>query len=188
MQFRKNFIVMLAALLLSNAAAQETVPVVDELGEFITQLEQRDALSSKENAHVGYIVSTYGIAENEAREIVSHARRLEDPVYPRYADILGIVEVESAFKRLAKSKGDCVGLMQLKYMFHRQGLRSKRELMHIGVNMEKGSAYLRELFSQLKGNVSGTVMAYRVGPGSYKSGLRDRKYLAKINKAKRNFS
>jgi membrane-bound lytic murein transglycosylase MltF len=202
MQFRKLF--LLPALIVASitAHAQEISEAIEKfeaaqvshydneaLERVIAGLElKQEETSPKEDPHVEYISSRYNVPRQEAMQIVANARKYADPVFPKYEDIMAIAEVESSFNRKAKSKGDCLGLMQLKYAYHKATIRAKRELFDIETNMRIATSYLRDLFSQPKvNNRSRVYSSYNTGLGAFLKGKRNKVYAAKVQKARKNY-
>jgi len=207
MQFRKYIILLVLALLATvipntGYATQEDADAVpefissdkqdadvDAIGDLIAKLEsqqQQDRFSSKEESHIEYIVNRYKISREDAEAIVENAKKLADPVFPKYSDILAVIEVESNFNRKASSKGNCLGLMQLKYAYHKSEVKSRKELFDIAVNMRIATTYLSDLFSQVN-NSSLSYSSFNTGLGAFQKGKRNRIYMARVNKAKHNF-
>jgi soluble lytic murein transglycosylase-like protein len=53
-------------------------------------------------------------------------------------------------------------------------------------NIRVGSAYLRELYENLKSRQA-AIMAYNLGEGAYRSGRRNVKYFKLVDRSTRNF-
>lgn len=170
------------------AHAQKVKVHKDRLGKFIKTLDKKEApaLHSKEERHVEYISTKYRVSESDAKAIVNAAQSNADPVFPKYEDIMAVVEVESAFKRRA-GNARCYGLMQLKYAYHKATIRRQEQLYDIETNIRIGAAYLKELHPQVGRNGSSAVSAYNTGFGSFLNGRRNKAYVNKVSKAKRNF-
>jgi membrane-bound lytic murein transglycosylase MltF len=209
MQFRKLFLLPVAILVASLTPiithAQEAVAIVEQLHadqlpspydeeamqSMITGLDtvQQEGLSEKEEKHLAYISERYKLPRAEAMEIINLAKEHAHPVFPKYEDILGTIEVESAYNRKAKSPGECLGLMQLKYVYHKATIRNKKDLLVARTNIRIASAYMNELFQQIKSNARGAVYsAFNTGPGAYRQGKRNRVYAKKVAKARANYA
>jgi hypothetical protein len=93
--------------------------------------------------------------------VITIARELAYKDFPRAADILAIIRIESAFNPKAKNKMSN-GIMQVNY-----GPFNIRE------NMVKGVALLREYY-EMTHSVIGAVKSYNIGIGNYFDGLLKR--------------
>ena len=110
-----------------------------------------------------------------AHAIVQEARRhgLEPDL------VMAVIEVESAGYHLAESHVGAMGLMQL-LPSTAQELAGKLEIEWMGpdtlfdpiINVQLGTAYLRELADRYDGNVNIALAAYNWGPGRIDRRLR----------------
>lgn len=93
--------------------------------------------------------------------------------------VMGVIEVESAGYHLAESHVGAMGLMQLLPSTGKE-LAGKLEIEWMGpdtlfdpvINIQLGTAYLRELADRYDGNVSLALAAYNWGPGRIDRRLR----------------
>jgi len=203
MQFRKKILLLVLAgltAIFNLCTAQEalvpefisadtTVSVPDDLEVLIISLEskQKEGFSSKEEGHIEYIVKRYKVPRFDAEEIVFNAKKNSNPIFPKYADILAISEVESHFDRKVSSRGNCLGLMQLKYAYHKGDVKHRKDLFDIDVNMRIATTYLSDLFSQVKKSERSSYSAFNTGLGSFLKGKRNQVYIARVVKARLNF-
>lgn len=193
MQFRNKIlpIILLVAMSLFAFMVKAQDLLLDKPAEM--QVETKETTSSKDADHIRYITSKYSkISVKEATLIVETAHKNADPVYPKYEDIMAVTEVESAFYRLAKL-GTCQGLMQLDYVYYGDK-KHRRGLFDPETNIRRGAAHLNELANTLvrkhktkKLDDTNVLSAYRTGLGDFLRGVRDRAYIAKVSKAKKNY-
>ena len=111
------------------------------------------------------------------------ASKYADPVFPKYRDIMGVIEVESTFNPKARN-GHSLGLMMIDAPSHRGKFRRAQDLYDPDLNVRLGVEYLKELYEKF-GSREAAIMAYNVGPGNYLRGMRPKVYLAKVRKATR---
>ena len=91
-------------------------------------------------------------------KVVHIARELAYPDFPRAADILAIIRIESGFNPKAKNKMSN-GIMQVNY-----------GPFDIRSNMIKGVILLRQYY-EMTHSVIGAVKSYNIGIGNYFNGL-----------------
>ena len=110
-----------------------------------------------------------------ARSIVAEARR--NQLEPRL--VLAVIAVESAGNAFAVSPVGALGLMQVmpatgEELARRLGVawRGPHELFDPFVNVQLGSAYLRELADRYAGDLAAALAAYNWGPGRIDRRLR----------------
>jgi len=126
-----------------------------------------------------FAVRHTALAERErvrlARAIVREARRQE--LEPDL--VMAVIEVESAGYHLAESHVGALGLMQLLPSTGKE-LAGKLGIEWMGpdmlfdpiINVQLGTAYLRELADRYEGNVNIALAAYNWGPGRIDRRLR----------------
>jgi hypothetical protein len=108
--------------------------------------------------------TSYKVPLSISDRIVKAADRNAYSDFPSRNDILAIIAVESSLNPSASNRGN-EGLMQIRKKSHLSKLLG-RNLYNIEVNIEIGSAVLREYFLQLKSKKA-AVLAYNVGIGNY---------------------
>lgn len=127
-------------------------------------VEMRRVRAELERARTvhGY-ASRYRIETDLARAIYDIAR--EEGIAP--ATAFRLVQVESNFKRTARSTADALGYTQIQVPTARFYERSVTEarLMQRDVNLRLGFRYLRDLLSQFDGDMHLALLAYNRGPG-----------------------
>lgn len=116
-----------------------------------------------------------------AKEIVAMAEANEDKVFPKAADILAVIAIESKFDPTAKNAG-AFGLMQIQYGHHKARFQSKTDLMDPLYNIRAGTAILHEYNVALRGNKEATILAYQAGIGGYLTGDTKQDYLQKYQR------
>jgi soluble lytic murein transglycosylase-like protein len=115
----------------------------------------------------GVVLNKYKVSKNAAWEIVSHAIKHEDKVFPKAEDILAIIGIESSFNPMAKSKlkhDPAVGLMQVRPKVW--GL-SKSSLITPEEQIKTGSKILKNYYVRTGGKKD-AVHAYNVGITNFK--------------------
>lgn len=166
------FITIIAALLSSFCPLSSAKEIDKEIHAIMVAERTAEKISGK-----------YRVDEKLARKIAKLARKYEHPVFPRYADIIGIITVESAFDPRAKNAG-CVGLMQMSRTFHKSRVRRPSDLYIPEENIRAGAEYLRELHQRL-GSRKAAIMAFNLGESWYRSGRRNAVYYQKVDSASR---
>ncbi len=166
---RSSALVAVAAV----AAAESSLPE-EQGGEDDIQSTQRAARN---------IANSLDVPETTAWKIVALARKYEDPVFPKYRDIIGIIAIESRFDPKARN-ANCLGLMQMNRFYHRGRVRASKDFYNPEENIRAGVEYLKELHSSLKSRRA-AIMAFNLGEGWYRSGKRNAKYVSDVDKAAR---
>jgi len=105
--------------------------------------------------------------------------------------ITAVIHAESNFKPTARSHAGAMGLMQI------NGVTAKylglKNIFDPNSNIEAGSRYLRELYSQFNGRIELVLAAYNAGPGAVKKykGIppykETKKYVTKVLKLYRYY-
>ena len=163
-----------ALVAVAAVAAVENSRQDDQEGEDDIQSTQRAASN---------IAKSLDVPETTAWKIVALARKYEDPVFPKYRDIIGIIAIESRFDPKARN-ANCLGLMQMNRFYHRDKVRAPKDFYNPEENIRAGVEYLKELHSSLKSRRA-AIMAFNLGEGWYRSGKRNAKYVADVDKAAR---
>jgi hypothetical protein len=114
-------------------------------------------------------------------DVVFLAAELAHPVFPKAADILGVVAVESRFKPNARNR-ESRGLMMVDYPSHKRKIVRASDLYDPRTNMTIAVAYLRELYEKYRSRRA-AIMAYNSGPGAYDRGVRSVAYFKKVDAA-----
>ena len=136
---------------------------------------------------VSYITSKYGVPEATAWKIVTLASKYADPVFPKYRDIMGVIEVESSFDPKARN-ARCLGLMQMNRFYHRTRFASQKDFLVPEENIRAGAEYLKELYVNLRFSRRAAIMAFNLGEGWYRSGKRNNEYFVTVDRATRRYS
>jgi soluble lytic murein transglycosylase-like protein len=152
----------------STAAATEAV-AARMAGEFATRHdaaspEMRLVRAQLERAKaVHAFAQRYRIDTGLAGAIYDAARR--ESIAP--ATAFRLVQVESNFKRTARSTADAFGYtqVQLPTARHYDRTVTVERLMDRDVNLRLGFRYLRDLLSQFEGDMHLALLAYNRGPG-----------------------
>ena len=119
------------------------------------------------------VVAVIGYIQPPA-EIISITRELAYSDFPKAADILSIIRIESGFNPEAKNKNS-YGVMQV-----------NDGSWELSKNMQQGTNLLREYYIRT-GSKKAAIMAYNVGIGNYfRSRLRvsQQEYLMKFNQVR----
>ena len=98
--------------------------------------------------------------------------------------VMGMMETESTFDPMARSKSGALGLMQVKpetadWIRGKMGEPEGVDLFDPEENVLTGMLYLKYLKDRFK-SVSKAVQAYNVGPGGFERGRRNQDYLRKV--------
>lgn len=121
-----------------------------------------------------FISNKYKVNIFFIRDVVKHSYQIGHKTqFPTATDILAIIAIESSFDKYAKSKAKAKGLMQILY---------KDTSFDIRTNIADGVNLLNDYKGRLP--IEGTIQAYNVGIGNYKSGMRNKNYLHKFKLAK----
>lgn len=152
----------------STAAATEAV-AARMAGDFATRhdaasAEMRLVRAALERANTVHSYATrYRIDPELAGAIHDIAR--EEGIAPAMA--FRLVQVESNFKRTARSTADAFGYTQVQLPTARHYDRNVTvtRLMERDVNLRLGFRYLRDLLAQFEGDMHLALLAYNRGPG-----------------------
>lgn len=128
------------------------------------------------------LAKRYRVSESLVQEVVDLAYKYESPTFPKAADILAIVGIESSFDPSAKSAlrtDPAVGLMQV-----RPGVWNIKpgDLATVEQQIKHGAQILSHYYKKL-GNKEDAVMAYNIGITSFNRGRRNERYVAKYRDA-----
>lgn len=129
------------------------------------------------------IAAKYRINPKLAQTIVELAVKHEDEVFPKAADILAVIGVESSFNPKAVSRlrhDPARGLMQV-----RPGIWKidPKELNDIEKQIEAGVYVLKRYYGRA-GSAEGALHAYNIGITSYRKGKKNPAYVAKVEREK----
>lgn len=128
----------------------------------------------KGDSRVSYITSKYNKTNSkEMYELLYIIKGETDNTFPTIDDVLALIEIESSFRHSAISSANAKGYMQIKY----------RKTDSIRDNVKAGVWLLRDYNSRLKSQDS-ALIAYNVGIGNYRAGMRNHSYLNKFKKAR----
>lgn len=124
------------------------------------------------------IAKKYRVSRKLVQQVVGLAYKYEDPTFPKAADILAIVGIESSFNPKSRSRlrrDPAIGLMQV-----RPGIWniSLAELRSIESNIKHGANILRHYYKKL-GSAEAAVQAYNLGLTKFRKGGRNKRYVAK---------
>ena len=125
------------------------------------------------------ILKKYKISPKLATKVATLAKKYEHSTFPKAADILAIVGIESSFipSSVSKLKKDpAVGLMQVRpkiWGLDRQGL-----LNDLDLQVKSGADVLHKYYKVL-GSKEDAVHAYNVGLGNFRRGKHNIKYVHK---------
>lgn len=120
----------------------------------------------------------------DARRISSSSIKFEDPIFPTRLDIISIIAVESKFNCRAVSGGN-YGCMQINRRVWRTTFKSE-VFTRTENNINAGSIILRKYHNSLNTRDS-TIIAYNIGITAYQRGVRNLRYLTKVNTEYNNF-
>lgn len=122
-----------------------------------------------------YISNKYKVDKEDIKDVVKTAYFLgDDKTFPTPIDILSIIAIESSFNKFALSRTKDKGVMQVSY---------KPTSFDILINMQDGVHLLVTYRKSLPKDA--TIQSYNLGIGRYKEGKRNKTYLSKFNKIKR---
>ena len=135
--------------------------------------------------HVSRILSTFKISRPFAEEVVGLAHKYGNDTFPKAADILAVISIESSFRPNVKSKlkrDKAVGLTQIrpKVWSH---LIAPGELKTIE-NQVRYSAMILALYYTKLGDEQSAINAYNVGITAHKRGDRNDTYVSRFNDAR----
>lgn len=137
------------------------------------------------DGHVGAVHTTLRARMKgfDAAEMAAVARVLEESSVAYNLDpylLLGLISVESSFRRHRSSGAGALGLMQLLPSTAVRVARTQRvewwgpETLYDPVrNVRLGAAYLRRLLNHYQGRLDWALTAYCHGPGRVRKALRD---------------
>lgn len=119
-----------------------------------------------------------------ALAVAELAKKHEKPVFPKAADILSIVGIESSFRPDAVSdlvKDPAIGLTQIRPGKNNlDPVRLKTDIEH---QIEQSSAILNKNYRLLK-DEEAAIISYNVGRAAYKQGKYTQDYITKFKKEK----
>lgn len=126
------------------------------------------------------IASEYRVDLDLVQQIVDTAFRLEDKEFPKAADILAIIGVESSFNPNSRSSlrhDPAIGLMQV-----RPGIWDLKpsDLASIEDQIKHGAHILKRYYRKT-GSAEDAIQAYNLGITSFRRGDRNPRYVAKYN-------
>lgn len=141
--------------------------------------KQEKTIAERTVELTGAVLNKYNVNKDDAWQIVSHAIKHEDKIFPKAEDILAIVGIESSFKPQAKSKlkhDPALGLMQVRPKVW--GL-TKTELSTPEEQILVGSKILKHYYTKT-GNSKKAVHAYNVGITNFNNNRKlNPEYVAK---------
>ncbi|HET9152449.1 MAG TPA: transglycosylase SLT domain-containing protein [Gemmatimonadales bacterium] len=152
----------------STAAARDAV-TAHIAGDFDTKLDRAHDELRLVRAELDRAVSVsgyarrYGITPELARAIYDAAAKEGIPSMLAFR----LVQVESNFKRQARSSADALGLTQVQLATARAYDRQATEadLFDRDTNLRMGFRYLKDLLEQFDGDMHLALLAYNRGPG-----------------------
>jgi soluble lytic murein transglycosylase-like protein len=126
------------------------------------------------------IAKKYRVSEDLVNDIVILAHKYEDEEFPKAIDILAVIAVESSFNPQAVSqlrRDPARGLMQV-----RPGVwgLDVSDLDNIENQIRIGSEILKRYYVRTK-NPESALQAYNVGITNYRKGVKNPRYLQKVN-------
>lgn len=129
------------------------------------------------------IAKKYRVSENLVNDIVILAHKYEDAVFPKAIDILAVIAVESSFNPTAVSqlrRDPARGLMQV-----RPGVWGVdiSDLDNIENQIRIGTRILKRYYARTQ-NPDSALQAYNVGITNYRKGIKNPRYLQKVNTAR----
>ena len=134
------------------------------------------------------ILSKYDVNPKLAARIAKAAIKYERSTFPKREDILAIIGIESSFNPSSVSSlahDPAIGLMQIRP--HKWNIKPS-SLKTIDGQVRQGAEILHRYYNNLQ-TVPGTVHAYNVGIGNFKSGKRlNPDYVQKFNIEKKLYS
>lgn len=117
-----------------------------------------------------YLSTKYKRDIKDIKEVVKVAYKYgHKHKFPTHTDILAIIAIESSFNKYAISSANARGYMQILY---------KKSSFDLEDNISDGVWLLKDYKAKL--SVEGTIQAYNVGIGNYRSGMRNIDYLNKF--------
>lgn len=141
-------------------------PTAQQLSAWKTHVAKKEAIIITTALKAKY----KGIPEADLMKIFAMAKKYERPVFPKAADILAIVGIESSYKKNATSKlkkDPAKGLMQV-----RPGVWGidASDLATIEDQIAFGADVLHKYYTRL-GDVDKTVHAYNIGITNLRKGV-----------------
>lgn len=92
--------------------------------------------------------------------------------------ILAVIATESSFRQYAVSKAGAEGLTQVLPQYAKYDW----DRFHPAINIANGVDNLKEQYRLANNNLQKAIMLYNVGYTNFKRGVRNREYVAKVNK------
>ena len=152
---------------------------VKQLRAEINELEQtQESISNKNVAHKNYKIQTikdyillnYSSVPEEVSDIIANSVVDASGEYAvDYRLIVGVIEIESFFNPMAKSKAGARGLMQIIFgvWSNKFNLSTERKLHDIKLNINIGTAILRYYINSNNNSVTKALQAYNGGGDGY---------------------
>lgn len=126
-----------------------------------------------------HIAQRYDRPLSMTMEITAAVKTLTNRThFPQPQHVLAIFAVESEFNPFARSNKGAKGLGQILY---------KKTKTDIAVNTQDTVELLQEYYDKL-GSEDAAIQAYNVGITAYKNGARNKAYLAKYKRNKKELS
>ena len=174
----KRIIYLLAITILSHGLVGT---ITDDTIEYTD--EQREQF--QKSRQIQTIVHKYKVGEEFATQVVALSHKYSHPVFPKAADVLAIIGIESSFRPHVKSalkRDKAEGLTQIRPRVWRHMIKPG-ELTLIENQVKYGSSILQQYHAKL-GSVDSAVNAYNVGLTAHYRGKVNPRYVRKYTETK----
>jgi hypothetical protein len=129
------------------------------------------------------IVKRYSVDSDLAKAVAESASRHQYTTFPKAADIVAIVAIESSFNPLAKSKlktDPALGLTQIRNVAWKKQIAGD-DMTQIDAQIKHGAYILAHYYSVTQ-DKDKAIMAYNVGLKAVMKGRKSENYLKKYNR------
>lgn len=157
---------------------ERTVTIEKEIVESINKPTTSDIEDLREYIAIQFPKVLEKDIETIVSEIKKHCLKHSVP----FSLVVGLIDVESSYDKLAKSNKDSFGLMQIRYKVwgSKLGVKRRKDLHRIKVNIGLGIGILKHYIDQNNGNITKALQDY--------NGTCNNKFPNKVYKAVERFT
>jgi hypothetical protein len=161
------------AIIMGKSSAYETniIKIMTKAMEFEKDVDininKYNNLSIKTTKEIedlrDYIITQFPkVAERDAEIIASEISKQCAKHKISFSLVAGLTAVESSYNKFAKSNKDCHGLMQIRYKVwgSKLGIKNRKDLYRIKVNINFGVGILKYYIEQNEGNITKALQEY----------------------------
>ncbi len=129
---------------------------------------------NKNHKLINFISKEYKQDYGKISNLINKVEEETTEAFPSKLDVLSIMAIESRFKASALNNSGAKGLMQIKYKI----VNTDHENILAGID-------LLITYKKLLGTEKAAIIAYNVGIGNYRDGVRNFKYYENYDKIKK---